>query len=229
MSGFNGFPDQCIPFLQQLAENNQREWFNANKERYESLVREPALAFIEEMAPYLNGISPHFLATAKKTGGSLMRVYRDIRYSRDKSPYKTNIGIQFRHQRGRDVHAPGFYLHIEPGECFVGAGIWRPDTKVLTHIRDFITDNPASWKRARDGAAFSKQFDLVGNSLVRTPRGYPADHPLIVDLKRKDFIACKSFDCSLIGSKAFLPWVTQSYREADQFMAYLCTAVGVDY
>ncbi len=166
MGGFNGFPDECLPFLQQLAENNHREWFLANKGRYETLVQKPALTFIEEMAPHLQAISPHFRAVAKKSGGSLMRVYRDIRYAKDKTPYKTNIGIQFRHELGRDAHAPGFYLHIEPGDCFLGVGIWRPESKTLARIRDFITDNPAAWQKARDHSTFRKQYALVGNSLI---------------------------------------------------------------
>ena len=92
MVGFEGFPKTCIPFLRQLAKNNQRLWFNDNKHRYETAVREPALAFIESMGPELKKLSPHFRASAKKVGGSLMRVYRDTRFARDKTPYKTNVG-----------------------------------------------------------------------------------------------------------------------------------------
>ncbi len=229
VSKFNGFPGECIPFLQQLADNNEREWFHANKARYEFCVREPALAFIEEMAPHLSTLSPHFRAIAKKSGGSLLRVYRDIRYTKDKTPYKTNIGIQFRHELGRDVHAPGFYLHIEPGECFVGVGIWHPESKVLARIRDFIIDNPASWKKALAHSAFRKNYTLVGESLIRPPRGYPADHPLLEDLKRKDFIAFKHFDCKEINQKEFALSVIRSYKQAELFISYLCSAVGVEY
>ncbi len=127
MALFEGFPKTCVPYLKKLAKNNNRPWFNDNKQRYEDAVRTPALAFIEAMGPPLKKqLSPHFLAQPKKVGGSLMRVYRDTRFANDKTPFKTNVGIQFRHELGKDVHAPGFYLHIEPGNCFLGAGICAP-------------------------------------------------------------------------------------------------------
>jgi uncharacterized protein (TIGR02453 family) len=142
------FEGELFAFLRELRQHNDRNWFEAYKPRYETAVRIPALAFIEAMGPRLATISPHFRALAKKSGGSLMRVYRDTRFSKDKTPYKTNVGIQFRHEAGRDVHCPGFYLHLEPGRCFLGAGIWRPDSKALRAIRDFIADNPGGWRKA---------------------------------------------------------------------------------
>ena len=106
------FSAATFSFLEELAAHNNRAWFEANKSRYESVVREPALQFIAAMAPLLAEFAPHFRAEPRRVGGSLMRVHRDTRFSRDKSPYKTNIGIQFRHALGKDVHAPGFYLHV---------------------------------------------------------------------------------------------------------------------
>ena len=123
MAQFDGFRDETIKFLNELAANNNREWFAVNKHRYESLVVDRTFAFIIAMGDELRKISSHFEAIPKKQGGSLMRVYRDTRFSKDKTPYKTNIGIQFRHEAGRDVHAPGYYMHIEPGDVFVGAGL----------------------------------------------------------------------------------------------------------
>lgn len=229
MQRFTGFPEDCIPFLEQLRENNNRNWFNDNKRRYESSVREPALAFIEAMEPELRQISPHFRAIAKKVGGSLIRVYRDIRFSKDKTPYKSNIGIHFRHQLGKDVHAPGFYLHIEAGCSFLGVGIWHPESTTLTKIRDFIVDNPAAWQRAINAKAFQAGFQLEGDRLKRPPRGFPVDHPLIEDLKRKDFIAGHSFDEAKIEDPDFSAWVGKRFGESDAFMRYLCAAVEVDY
>ena len=135
------FSDETFQFLSSLALNNNRVWFEENKQRYEDAVRTPALRFIDDIAVELAAISPHFLAIPKKVGGSLMRVYRDTRFSKDKRPYKTNIGIHFRHEVGKDVHAPGFYLHIAPGECFVGVGVWRPDSRALAKIRDAIVED----------------------------------------------------------------------------------------
>jgi uncharacterized protein (TIGR02453 family) len=95
-------------------------------------------------------ISAHFLAQSRKVGGSLMRVYRDTRFSRDKTPYKTNIGIQFRHELGKDVHAPGYYLHIAPNECFAAIGLWHPESSALFKIRQAIADKSEAWRAARD-------------------------------------------------------------------------------
>ena len=226
---FNGFPKECIPFLKDLRAHNERNWFNENKGRYEESVREPALVFIEAMGPKLTKVSPHFRAIPKKVGGSLMRVYRDVRFAKDKTPFKTNIGIQFRHELGKDVHAPGFYLHIEPGECFLGVGVWRPESKQLQKIRDFIVDNPNAWKQALAYRPFKSNFELVGESLKRPPRGYPAEHELVEDLKRKDFIALMPFDEALIYDKKFPDFVVKSYKQADLFMHYLCDAVEVNY
>ena len=229
MRAFSGYPKESLLFLQQLASHNSKDWFNDNKAHYEQLIRGPSLAFIETMEPHLHAISPRFLASAKKSGGSLMRVYRDTRFSKDKTPYKTNIGIQFRHEVGKDVHAPGFYVHIEPANCFLGVGIWHPDTQTLSKIRDFILGNPASWKAARDEKAFAKAFSLAGDSLKRPPRGYPADHAFIDDLKRKDFIVCKNFDSEQINKAAFPQFVAKSYQQADSFMHYLCEALELAY
>ncbi|MDJ0807325.1 MAG: DUF2461 domain-containing protein [Gammaproteobacteria bacterium] len=229
MDQFTGFSEGSLSFLEQLARNNDKAWFHANKDGYERLIREPALALIKEMGPRLEGLSPHFRAIAKKNGGSLMRVYRDIRFSKDKTPYKTNIGIQFRHALGKDVHAPGFYLHIEPGRCFLGAGIWHPDNSTLGKIRDFILDNPASWKTALDQPGFKRGFVLEGDSLKRAPKGYPADHELLEDLRRKDFIACKTFDCREITQHSLPQFVMRNLKSTDNFMRYLCTALEIPY
>ena len=229
MGEFVGFPKQCMPFLSELKANNTREWFNQHKAEYETSVREPALAFIADAAPQLVKISPHFRAIPKKSGGSLMRVYRDTRFSSEKSPYKTNIGIQFRHALGKDVHAPGFYLHIEPGACFIGVGIWRPESAVLTKIRDFLIDNPAAWKKAKAYRPFNSNFVLEGDSLQRPPRGYPKEHELMEDLKRKDFIACRPFGDAEIGRKGFLQMAIGGFQQSDPFMRYLCAALEVPY
>jgi uncharacterized protein (TIGR02453 family) len=229
MSDFKGFPKDCVPFLEQLARNNNRDWFNDNKLRYESLVRGPALRFIEDMAGGLKKISPHFTAIAKKSGGSLMRVYRDTRFGNDKTPYKTNIGIQFRHEQGKNVHAPGFYVHIAADECFIGVGLWRPEGESLKAIREFILDNPAAWKDAITHQPFKKNFEMVGESLKRPPRGISSDHELIEDLKRKDFIALKSFPVEKIYDRKFIRFVLSSFDQADPFMHYLCDAVQVQY
>ncbi|MGE0485554.1 MAG: DUF2461 domain-containing protein [Gammaproteobacteria bacterium] len=229
MAQFDGFPADCLKFLRDLAQHNERPWFNANKQRYEDGVRNPSLAFIADMDAPLKKLSPNFLALPKKVGGSLMRVYRDTRFANDKTPFKTNVGIHFRHESAKDVHAPGFYVHIEPGNCFLGAGIWHPEAKALAAIREFIADNPNAWKQATRAAAFRKRWELVGDALVRPPRGFDPEHELIADLKRKDFIACMNFDEAEIEKPKFAAFVARHFKDMVPLVSYLCMAVEVEF
>ena len=227
--GFSGFPPETVKFLRELASNNERTWFQENKPRYEENVLAPALDFITAMGPRLEKVSLHFVAIPKRTGGSLMRVYRDTRFSRNKTPYKTNIGIQFRHELGKNVHAPGFYVHIEPRTCFLGAGLWRPESSALAAIRDRIVEDPAAWKRARNAKRFRERFDLSGDSLKRPPRGYPADHPCIDDLKRKDFIGVSEFDVEDTRDSEFADRVASDFAAARPLMKFLCAALALRF
>ena len=154
MTEFEKFHPTLFEFLEQLADNNNRPWFQKNKPRYEGEVLEPALAFIRAFQPQLKRISSHFVASDRRLGGSLMRVYRDTRFAKDGQPYKTNVGIQFRHEQGRDVHAPGFYVHIAPGECLLAVGLWRPEAAPLGQIRQAIVQWPARWRRASNDRKF---------------------------------------------------------------------------
>jgi len=223
------FSPKTFTFLEKLSKNNTRVWFNDHKEEYEELVREPALNFIDDIRPSLQTISPHFSAESKKMGGALMRVYRDIRFSHDKTPYKTNIGIQFRHLVGRDAHAPKFYLNISPHNSYLGVGAWRPHSSALSKIREMISDNPGSWKGITSDKAFSEHFHLAGESLKTYPRGYDKNHPLINDLKRKDFIAVHNLNRDEILSKDLINTVINHYKKTNDFMDYLCTALDLPY
>src|SRR5918996_1661223 len=142
------FGPELFRFLRDLEANNDRTWFNANKDRYEREVRDPALDFVEDFAPRLAEISQHFVADPRPSGGSLFRIHRDTRFSKDKSPYKTHVGIHFRHELAKHAHTPGFYLHLQPGSVFVGVGIWHPDPPALLRIREAIAGDPSAWRRA---------------------------------------------------------------------------------
>ena len=229
MMEFRSFEPALAAFLQDLRSNNERGWFTANRERYEETVREPAHAFIRTMAPALAAISPHFRADDRKTGGSLMRVHRDTRFARDKTPYKTNVGIQFRHALGRDVHAPGFYVHLEPENAFLGAGVWRPDSGATFMIRARIDEEPGAWRGVRDAEPFRASFRLGGESLKRVPRGFAKDHPLAEDLKRKDFIAIHELPLGDALGPAFPDLAAARMRDAGGFMRFLCEALDVPF
>ena len=223
------FGPELFSFLADLRANNDREWFAANKERYERDLLEPALAFIEDFAPRLERISPHFRADARPSGGSLFRIYRDTRFSKDKSPYKTNLGIHFRHERAKDAHAPGYYLHIGPGEVFAGGGIWHPGTEGATRIREAIVADPERWRRATRTGAFAKQLELGGDSLKRVPPWANAEHPFAEDLKRKDFFGWATLSEDDVVAPAFLDRYELICRSAAPLMQFLCGALDVPY
>jgi len=223
------FSPETLRFLEEIADNNERTWFQANKHRYEADVLEPALGYIETMGPRIERISAHFVAIPKRVGGSLMRIYRDTRFSHDKTPYKTNIGIQFRHERGKDVHAPGFYVHVEPGRCFLGAGIWRPESGALAKIRTRIVEKPGAWKNASRDGRFEEYFEFGGQRLKRPPRGVPAELPYIEDIKRKDFIASCPIDDEDVIAGDFPERTTARFAAAAPLMAFLCTALELQF
>ena len=223
------FPPATVRFLDELGRNNNRDWFGANKERYETDVLDVALRFIDSMQEPLTDFAPRFTAIPRRTGGSLMRVYRDTRFSKDKTPYKTNIGIQFRHEQAKDVHAPGYYVHIEPARVFLGAGMWRPATDALYGIRQRIAERPTEWEAARDDDGFRQYFELGGESLKRPPRGFDPDHPNIEDLKRKDFIAVRDMPPDAVLREDFRREVVAAFRAATPYMRFLCKSVEVPF
>src|ERR1039458_5860760 len=141
------FQPDLFQFLRQLKRHNNREWFAKNKERYQQVVVEPAMAFISGFALPLAKLTPRFVADARPTRGSLFRIYRDTRFATDKTPYKTHIGIHFSHESGKDAHAPVFYLHMEPDGCFAAAGVWHPDNRALTKIRTSIVGQTEQGKK----------------------------------------------------------------------------------
>ena len=229
MTETRSFSPALFQYLNDLERNNERPWFQENQDRYERSVREPALQFIEDFAPRLETISPYFVADSRKVGGSLFRIQRDVRFTPDKTPYKTSVGIQFRHSRGRDVHAPGFYLHLEPGACFAGLGIWHPDGNAVRRIREAIDDDPDGWQEAAHGKRFTAVFSLDGDRLKRPPKGFDADHPLIEDLKFKDYVGATRLTHKTVTSPGFLDSYATTCRAGAPFMAFLCTALDLPF
>lgn len=236
------FTEDTFKFLRQLAKNNTRDWFLANKARYEAQVRGPALRLIADLADPFKDISPQLTAVAKPVGGSLFRIHRDTRFAGDKSPYKTHVGMYFAHAaaskaaRGDAGNAsmgrldtPGLYLHIEPGGCFVGGGIWHPQSETTQRIRDYMVSNPASWKSATRSPKFLKVFALGGETLVRPPKGYDPAHELIEDLKRKDFIASAAIDDALLLRPDLIKQLMARYVLMGPMLDWLCGALDLDF
>ena len=229
MARYARFEPATLKFLDELAANNNRPWFHDNKSRYEEQVLDVALRFIQSMQDPLHDIAPHFVAQPTRVGGSLMRVYRDTRFSKNKLPYKTNIGIQFRHEQAKDVHSPGYYVHIAPGEVFLGAGMWRPDSDSLRSIRERIVAKPAEWRRTIEDKSFRRYFEIGGERLTRPPRGFDKDHEFIDDIKRKSFIAVRNLDSDAPLGRNFQKSVETSFKNAEPLMRFLCKSVGVPF
>ena len=224
------FTPKLFSFMQDLADNNDRDWFKANQDRFEQDVREPALDFITDFSKPLESISKHFVADSRKVGGSLFRIQRDTRFSKDKTPYKTHVGIHFRHFATKeDVHAPGFYLHLEPGGSFAGLGLWRPSATDANEIRQKIADESARWRRAAHDKRFTETYSLEGESLVRPPKGFEGDHPLIEDIKRKDFLGSTQLAQQTVTSSGFFETYVDLCKAGAPFMKFLCEAVGVGF
>lgn len=229
--GTQYFKPALFKFLRELDANNNKEWWEDNKGRYIDLIKEPSLHFIADFGPLLTSFAPHFTADAKAVGGSLMRPYRDVRFSKDKTPYKANVGIQFRHESGKDVHAPGFYLHLEPSENFAGVGLWSPETKVAHEIRQKINDEPDSWKKAAHSKGFADTWSLSHpeESLQRVPKQYRQDHPFGDDIRLKSFTAGNRLTQKFVTSNSFAEDFATELRKTVPFNSFLCEAIGLPY
>jgi uncharacterized protein (TIGR02453 family) len=216
------FRPELFDFLRQLKRHNNRNWFTKNKARYLEVVQDPALLFVSSFGPYLHRLSPHFVADPRPTSGSLFRIYRDTRFSPDKRPFKTHVGIHFSHATGKDAHAPVFYLHLEPENCFAAAGVWRPDSSALTKIRMAIVAEPEPWAKAR------RKLELEGDSLVRPPRGFDPHHRFIDDIKRKDFVASVMLTEAQVCGPSFMRDFAAACRAMLSLVTFTTRALGLE-
>jgi uncharacterized protein (TIGR02453 family) len=228
---FTGFGTEFFDFFNELKSNNDREWFNANKSRYDNDIAGVCLDFIEAMQGPLAEISPHFRAIPKKIGGSMFRIYRDTRFSKDKTPYKTNAGLHFRHELGKDAHAPGFYLHLSTDEIFMGAGLWKPPAPALAQIREAIDKKPKEWQAAKSDPGFTKTIGKLGegNPLIRAPKGYDEDHPMIEDLKKRSFFMVTQGTRKQAARPDFVAHVAGAFKDASPVVRFLTRAVDAPF
>ena len=217
-------PRELFAFLAELRRHNNREWFNENKDRYLTEVRDPALALVAALAPGLHGISRQISVDPRPSGGSMMRIYRDTRFSRDKTPYKTNVGIHFGLKAPRTFDAPGFYLHLEPGHVFMGAGIWHPQADALRAVREAIVKDQRGWAAARRVGLSHDEA-----SLKRPPRGFDPEHPLVEDLKRQSFTTGAEFTQQQACAPDFAARYVTACRRAAPLMRFLARAMELTF
>lgn len=222
------FSEKTFKFLRALARNNNRPWFEEHRKDYEAQLKGPFQRLIADLEPDLLAISPHYRADPRGNGGSLFRIHRDTRFSNDKTPYKTWGGARFFHARSKQVPAPSFYLHVQPGNSFLGGGIWHPEPDVQRRIREFLVDNPAGWQAVKT-PAFRRRYEFWGDTLVRPPRGFPADHPLLEDLKRKDFTAGYALEDEVVLGPRLRQAVASGFKGVAPLVDYLCAALELEF
>lgn len=224
------FTHLSFQFLRELAAHNERAWFEPRKAEFQRLCRDPALVLVEALRAPLAAISPHFEADSRPVGGSLFRIYRDVRFSKDKSPYKPWLGLRLRHQAEKQrFEAPLFYVHLGPEGCFAGGGLWHPSSPVLGRVRAFMVDNPASLQAVLEDAEFRTRFRRGGDSTVRMPRGFDPAHPLAEELRRKDFVAMADFSEADACGPALVDVIVQRLRGAAPLVDYLCAGLDLPF
>ncbi|HZS47384.1 MAG TPA: TIGR02453 family protein [Blastocatellia bacterium] len=219
------FTKETFAFLRALKKNNNRDWFQANKQRFESTVRDPILRFISDFSPKLDKINPKYVADPRPNGGSLMRIHRDIRFSDNKSPYKTELGVSFWHEdAGKSMCAPSFFMMVSAERCFAAGGLWHPDPQSLAKVRNEIANNQTAWQKVK-----KSKLKIEGESLSRPPRGFDPSHPFIEDIKRKDFVTIKGFSQDEMCSDSILQDFTRAYKSMSPLMEFLCHATGFNW
>ncbi len=216
------FTPALFDFLRELKANNEREWFQAQKDRFDADVKAPMVAFCMALDPALQGVSRFYSADPRT---SIFRIHRDTRFSRDKSPYKLHVGAQFRPLAcAKDVHAPGFYLQLEPDNCFAATGIWRPDSDALGRIRERIASDEKAWKAVKKAG-----LEIQGEALKRVPTGFPVTHPCAEDLKRKDFYTVTPITEREVCAPEFLDRYLTICRKGAPLMRFLAEAVDLPW
>ena len=217
---FEGFPKEGISFLQKLKRNNNRPWFQKHKEEYEQLVKFPMQCLIASLARKLADDAPEILFNARK---SIFRIYRDVRFSKNKAPYKTNIAASFDFRGKKSpTETPGLYLGIEPGAIFTGGGLYMPSGDQLKAIRRSIADNPDEFLDIVRNRAFKRTFgEVMGEKLQKAPLGYPKDHAMIGFLRHKQFYIGMESGHEPCLRPGFADTVAQVFRDAMPFVRWL--------
>ena len=219
---FEGFPKEGITFLRQLKRNNNRPWFNKHKEEYEASVKLPMQSLISALKPRLAQIAPEIEADPKR---SMFRIYRDTRFSKDKSPYKTHVAAIF-HPRGHWQESAGLYLEIEPANVGLAGGIYMPQSSLLKLLRRAIADRPEEFMGVVKNRKFKKLFGgLEGDKLKRTPQGFPPDHPMSEWLKFKQLYVYLEWPVAKCHRAAFVDDVAKVFDQMLPLVRFLNEAI----
>jgi len=221
---FEGFPQKGIAFLKQLKKNNRRDWYEKHRSDYESFVKLPMQSLIAALGPHIQSFAPEYEVNPKR---SLFRIYRDVRFSKDKRPYKTHVAAHFvLRGKPKGTEGSGYYIHIEPGEVFVGAGIYMPDNDQLKKIRKRIADNSAEFLAMVNNKSMSRVLGkLEGEKLQRVPKGYDPEHPLAEWLKFKQFFVGTSWPEKRCRTSGLTKDVAKAFEAASPLVDFLNKAL----
>ena len=229
---FRGFGRGALTFLRQLKRNNQREWFQSHRDISDEEVLAPLKLFVEEIDVRFGGFAPEFVGDPKR---SIFRIYRDVRFSKDKSPYKTHAAAWFKHQNsghgvGSETHGggAGFYFHLEPGASFVGGGIWMPPRESLNQLRDSIAAKPAEFEKSMSATGFKRRFGKLSEEamLTRLPRGFAPGHPAERWLRYQSFTAGAELTDDQVLDRRVVDRVEKDFRTMLPFVRWLNLALG---
>ncbi len=208
-----------MKFLRGLAKNNDRDWFNARKAVYEESVKAPMLALAEALGEELAEIAPGFHGDPRK---AIYRIYRDVRFSHDKRPYKTHVAAIFHHKKLPKHGGGAFYFHFSPEEVFVGGGLYRPGSRELLSIRRQISADPERLRKILSERAFKRSFgEMVGEKLKRTPKGFSTDDPAADLLLYKQFLASEQLDPKLVETPKLQTELLRRFRALAPLVRYL--------
>jgi len=213
------FSPKAIAFLRGLKRHNNREWFNARKAQYEELVRAPMLDVVERLAVDFQKFAPELAAGPR----SLFRIYRDTRFSEDKSPYKTQVSAVFPNKHLPKHGGAGLYMEVAPGWVWVGGGLYAPDTPMLHKVREHIASNLRRFRSIVESAAFRRKAGTLegGQKLQRVPRGFPSNHPAAEYLRFRMFVAGRQFPSSFATSPRFYPGIVGVFRHLAPLIRFL--------
>ncbi|MBI2619103.1 MAG: DUF2461 domain-containing protein [Ignavibacteriales bacterium] len=222
---FEGFPRRGVTFLRQLKRNNRKEWFSKHKDNYETYVKLPFQSLIASLQTPFREFAPEFDVNPKR---SMFRIYRDVRFSKDKSPYKTHVAAHFVVRgKPKGTEGSGYYLHIEPGEVFVGAGIYMPLGEQVKKIRAGIANRDSEFLRLVRDPRLRRMFgELEGDQLRRVPQGYGADHPMADWLRYKQFFVGISWPVSRCYSPRFTREIARAFATATPLVRFLNNAIS---
>ena len=216
-TGFGGFPPEAMKFLRDLKRNNRREWFQPRKEHYEQRVKAPMIELVEAVNRELARFAPEYVNDPKK---AIFRIYRDTRFSADKTPYKTHIAAWFS-ARARGGTA-GLYFSVSADTVEIAGGVYHPEPDVLLAVRTLLAEHHAEMRRILKNPTVKKMLgDLQGDELTRVPKGFCADHPAADLIKKKDWVLGRSLDPSIATTPDLFPAIRDRFRAMGPFLAFL--------